>query len=211
MIILGLTGSIGMGKSTAAAALRRLGVPVHDADGEVHRLLKSNPQAIAAIAAEFPGVAGDHGIDRAALGRRVFGDPQALRRLEAMLHPLVRQAERRFLRRARAGRAKVAALDIPLLFETGAERRCDLVVVVSAPEFVQAARVLRRPGMSGERLAAIKARQMPDGVKCQRADFLAPTGLDRRTSLQSLNRLIKLARCGGAIRGPRESRRSRHA
>jgi dephospho-CoA kinase len=211
MIILGLTGSIGMGKSTAAAALRRLGVPVHDADGEVHRLLKSNPQAIAAIAAEFPGVAGDVGIDRAALGRRVFGDPQALRRLEAILHPLVRRAEARFLRCARANRARVAALDIPLLFETGAEQRCDLVVVVSAPEFVQAARVLRRAGMSVERLAAIKARQMTDGDKCRRADFLAPTGLDRRASLQSLTRLIKLARCGGRIHAPRENRRGRHA
>ena len=211
MIVLGLTGSIGMGKSTAAAALRRLGVPVHDADGEVHRLLKSNPAVIAAIAAKFPGVLGDDGIDRVKLGRQVFGDPAALGRLETILHPLVRQAERRFLRRARASRATVAALDIPLLFETGAERRCDLVVVVSAPDFVQAARVLRRAGMSRDRLAAIAARQTPDADKCRRADYVAPTGLDRRTGLQALARVITLLRHGGAIRGPRQHRRGHHA
>ena len=211
MLILGLTGSIGMGKSVAAATLRRLGVPVHDADAEVHRLLATDRRAIAAVEAAFPGVAGNDGIDRAALGQQVFNDPAALTRLERILHPLVRQAERNFLRQSRAGGAPVAALDIPLLFETGAERRCDIVLVVSAPDFVQAARVLRRPGMTRERLAAIRARQAPEADKIRRADFVLPTGLDRRLGLQALRRLITLLGQKGAIRAPRRNRRGRHA
>ncbi|MGH6931591.1 MAG: dephospho-CoA kinase [Dongiaceae bacterium] len=211
MIVMGLTGSIGMGKSTAAAALRRLGVPVHDADREVHRLLASDAGAIAAIGAAFPGVADAGGIDRADLGALVFGDPAALARLESILHPLVRDSERRFLRRARATGAVLAVLDIPLLFESGAERRCDLVAVVSAPEFIQAARVLRRPGMSRERLTAIRMRQTPEPQKYQRADYLVPTGLDRRTGLHALTRLIIQLRGRGALGRPRRNRRSRHA
>jgi dephospho-CoA kinase len=199
MIVLGLTGSIGMGKTTAAAALRRRGVPVHDADREVHRLLAGDARAIAAVEAAFPGVAAGGVIDRGELGRRVFGDPAALARLEAILHPLVRRSERRFLRRARAAGAGIAVLDIPLLFETGAERRCDLVVVVSAPEFIQAARVLRRPGMTPARLAAIRARQTPETDKRRRADYVIPTGLDRRLGLRMLTRVITLLR-QGAIR-----------
>src|SRR5580765_5917377 len=182
-IVLGLTGSIGMGKSTAADRLRRLGVPVHDADAEIHRLLREDRSAIAAVGAAFPGVIRDGSVDRAELGRRVFGDAAALARLESILHPRVRRVADRFLRRAAAARAPVVALDVPLLFETGGERRCDAVIVVSAPGFVQAARVLHRPGMSAQRLAAILARQTPDACKQRGADFVVPTGLDRRTGL----------------------------
>jgi dephospho-CoA kinase len=194
MVVLGLTGSIGMGKSTAAESLRRLGVPVHDADAEVHRLLREDRPVIAAIGRAFPGVIRNGEIDRAELGRRVFGNAAALARLEAILHPRVREVADRFLRRAAAARRPLVALDIPLLFETGGEKRCDAVVVVSAPSFVQAARVLHRSGMSTPRLAAILARQTPDAVKQRRADFVVPTGLDRRTGLRMLARVVTLAR-----------------
>jgi dephospho-CoA kinase len=194
MIVLGLTGSIGMGKSTAAAALRRLGVPVHDADAEVHRLLRRDKPTISAVEAAFPGVSRDGAVDRGELGRRVFGDAAALARLEAILHPRVRQAEKRFLRRARAARAPLVVLDIPLLFETGGDRRCHATAVVSAPAFIQAGRVLRRPGMTRGRLAAILSRQMPDMEKRRRADFVVPTGLDRRSSLRALAEIVRLLR-----------------
>jgi dephospho-CoA kinase len=176
MKILGLTGSIGMGKSTAARMLRRMGLPVHDADAVVHRLLAKGGAAIPAIAAVFPGVVVDGAVDRRALGAVVFGNPPALRRLEAILHPLVRQAERRFLQRQRRQRAALVVLDVPLLLETGGQRRCDAVLVVTAPAFLQAQRVLRRPGMTAERLAAVRAQQMPDAEKIRRADYVIPTG-----------------------------------
>lgn len=210
LVVLGLTGSIGMGKSTAAAHLRRLGVPVHDADAEIHRLLREDPSVIAAVEAAFPGVMRDGRVDRRELGRRVFGNDAALSRLESLLHPRVRQAASRFLRRAVAGRIPVVALDIPLLFETGSQGRCDLVVVVSAPDFVQAGRVLHRPGMTGGRLEAILARQTPDALKQRWADFVVPTGLDRRAALQALGRVVTLAR-RGQIRRPQPTRRRRHA
>jgi len=194
MVVLGLTGSIGMGKTTAAHWLRRLGVPVHDADAEVHRLLREDRAAIAAVGAAFPGVTRSGAVDRVELGRRVFGDEAALRRLEAILHPRVQLAASGFLRRAAAARHPVVALDIPLLFETNGDRRCDGVIVVSAPGFVQTARVLHRPGMTPQRLRAIRARQMPDAVKQRLADFVVPTGLDRRMGLQTLARAVKLAR-----------------
>jgi dephospho-CoA kinase len=208
MIVLGLTGSIGMGKSTAAAALRRLGVPVHDADAEVHRLLRRDKPTISAVEAAFPGVARSGAIDRGELGRRVFGDAAALARLEAILHPRVHQAEKRFLRRARAARAPLAVLDIPLLFETGGERRCHATAVVSAPGFVQASRVLHRPGMTRSRLAAILSRQMPDVEKRRRADFVVPTGLDRRSSLRALAEVVRLLRANhpGDSRGEMKGR-----
>lgn len=201
MIVLGLTGSIGMGKTTAAAVLRRLGVPVHDADAAVHRLLARGGRAAAAVAAAFPEAVREGAVDRKALGRAVFADAAALRRLEAILHPLVRAAERRFLGRQRAARARLVVLDVPLLFETGGERRCDATLVVSAPPFVQAARVLRRPGMTPATFAAIAARQMPDREKRRRADFTLPTGLGRRESLRGLRRIVTVLRrrraCGG--------------
>ena len=192
MRVLGLTGSIGMGKSAAARALRRLGIPVHDADATVHRLLGSGGGAVAAVAQAFPGVVADGTVDRAALGRRVFDNPAALARLEAILHPLVQRSEQRFLRGALARREPVAVLDIPLLFEIGGERRCDAVIVVSAPRFVQEARVLRRKGMTAARLLAVRARQMPDAEKRRRADFVVPTGLDKRATLRRLAGIVRV-------------------
>jgi dephospho-CoA kinase len=214
MFVLGLTGSIGMGKSTAATMLRRLGVPVHDADAAVHRLLGRNGAAVAKVEAEFPGTAGPDGIDRAALGRRVFGDAAALRRLERILHPMVRADTARFLRRARARRAPLVVLDIPLLFETRGERRCDAIIVVSAPAFLQRARVLGRPGMSAARFAAILAKQMPDREKRRHADFVVPTGLGRRETLRRLAEIVRVASAahpGCAVRRRRHARdRARH-
>jgi dephospho-CoA kinase len=183
-----------MGKSTAAAALRRDGIPVHDADAAVHRLLGKGGAAVAPVEAAFPGVAQDGVIDRHALGRRVFGDQAALARLESIIHPLVQRETRRFLARARRDRRKLVVLDIPLLFETGGERRCDAVMVVTAPRAVQRARVLRRRGMTAERLAGIEARQTPDAQKRRRADFIVPTGLDRRSALNALRRAVRLAK-----------------
>jgi len=191
MVILGLTGSVGMGKTTAARQLRRLGIPVHDADRTVHRLLARGGEAVGPVAAAFPGVLRDGAIDRAALGRLVFADPARLRQLEKILHPLVRKCERRFLARARRQRRRLVVLDIPLLFETGGEARCDKVLVVSAPRHIQLARVMARPGMTAERLAGMEARQMPDAEKRRRADIVIDTGLDRRHSLVMLRRALR--------------------
>jgi dephospho-CoA kinase len=190
MRIVGLTGSIGMGKSTAAGALQRLGIPVHDADAEVHRLLRTDRKLIELIEAEFPGVTSADGVNRTALGARVFGDPAALRRLEALIHPRVQRAEAAFVRRMRGRREPLVVLDIPLLFETGGDRRCDATMVVAAPSFLQEQRVLKRRGMTRERLTAIRARQLPDEQKRQRADVVIPTGLDRRFALRILNRAL---------------------
>jgi dephospho-CoA kinase len=172
--VLGLTGSIGMGKSTTAALFRELGCPVHDADAAVHALYGG--EAVAPVAALHPDVVVDGRIDRERLARHVVGSPERLKRLEAVVHPLVRRAEADFLARARAEGAPIAVLDVPLLFETGGAERCDGVVVVSAPEAVQRARVLARPGMTEARLDGILARQMPDAEKRARADFLVDGG-----------------------------------
>lgn len=194
MKILGLTGSIGMGKSTTATMLRRLGVPVHDADAVVHRLLARGGAAVAAIEATFPGVVEAGAVNRQELGRRVFGQPAELRRLEAILHPLVRRAETEFLRRHRRSGTRLVVLDIPLLFETGGQRRCDKVAVVTAPAFVQEQRVMRRPGMNAAKLAAIRAQQMPDGDKRRRADFVLPTGTGKLPVLRRLKRIVTMLR-----------------
>jgi dephospho-CoA kinase len=151
-------------------------VPVHDADATVHRLMGPGGAAVAAVEAAFPGVVRAGAVDRAELGRRVFADRAALRRLETILHPLVRRAETDFLKRQVRRHTRLVVLDIPLLFETGGQRRCDKVAVVSCPAFLQAQRVLRRPGQSPARLAAIRAQQMPDAEKRRRADFVVPTG-----------------------------------
>ena len=196
MVVLGLTGSIGMGKTTAGRVFRRMGIPVHDADTEVHRLLGVGGSAVADVGEAFPGVVRDGAVDRAELGRRVFGDAAALRRLEGILHPMVAKAERRFLARAAAARRSIVVLDIPLLFETGAERRCDATIVMTAPGFIQTARVFRRSGMTRARLAGIVARQIPDTVKRRRADFVVSTGLDRRNTLRALMRIVRLMRQG---------------
>jgi dephospho-CoA kinase len=173
MFILGLTGSLGMGKSTTARFFAEEGVPVHDADAVVHRLYEG--EAVPAIEAAFPGVTVAGKVDRNKLAARVLGDNVALKRLEAIVHPLVQEAERRLIAEAEAGGEKVALLDIPLLFETGGDRRVDAVVVVSAPPEVQQSRVLERPGMTLEKLEAILAQQMPDAEKRRRADFVVDT------------------------------------
>jgi dephospho-CoA kinase len=173
MFILGLTGSLGMGKSVTARFFAEQGVPVHDADAVVHRLYEG--QAAAAIEAAFPGTTAGGKVDRDKLAARVLGDSAALKRLEAIVHPLVQEAERRLLAEAEARGEKVAVLDIPLLFETGGEKRVDAVVVVSAPPEVQRSRVLERPGMTVEKLEAILAKQMPDEEKRRRADFVVDT------------------------------------
>jgi dephospho-CoA kinase len=174
MFILGLTGSVGMGKSTTAKFFAEEGVPVHDADAAVHRLYEA--EAVAPIEAAFPGTTANGKVDRDKLGASVVGNVDALKRLEAIVHPLVRAAEQKFLINAQASGAKVALLDIPLLYETGGESRCDAVVVVTAPEDIQRARVLAR-GTSEERLAGILARQMPDAEKRRRADFVVDTSV----------------------------------
>lgn len=194
MIILGLTGSVGMGKSTAAAMFRRMRIPVFDADEVVHRLLAPGGAAVDAVAKAFPGVATGGGIDRRALGARVFGDRAALARLEAILHPRVASAERRFVTRARAARRPVVVLDVPLLFESAGDRRCDAVVVMWAPPLIQRARVLQRPGMTAARLAFIRAQQMNDREKYRRADFLVPSGLGRALTWRSLARIVRALR-----------------
>ena len=174
MFILGLTGSLGMGKSTTARFFAEEGVPVHDADAVVHRLYEG--EAASAIEAAFPGTTTGGKVDRDKVAARVLGDAAALRRLEHIVHPLVQAAEGRMLAEAEARGEKVALLDIPLLFETGGDKRVDAVVVVSAPPEVQRSRVLERPGMTLEKLEAILARQMPDAEKRRRADFVVDTG-----------------------------------
>jgi dephospho-CoA kinase len=173
MFILGLTGSVGMGKSVTGRFFAEEGVPVHDADAVVHRLYEGS--AVAAIEAAFPGTTGDGKVDRGKLGARVIGDAAALKRLEAIVHPLVQDDERRFLQAARQRGEAVVVLDIPLLYETGGERRVDAVVVVSAPAEVQRERVLARPGMTAAKLDAILAKQLPDAEKRARADFIVDT------------------------------------
>jgi dephospho-CoA kinase len=190
MRVIGLTGGIGMGKSAAAAALRRLGLPVFDADAAVHRLQAPGGAALPAIARAFPGTVQDGRLDRASLRAAVLGDAAALRRLEAILHPMVRAAERRFLARARAQGHRLAVLDIPLLFETGGGDRADIVVVVSAPPAVQRQRVRAR-GRSDSEIEAIIARQMPDAEKRRRADVVIRTGLSRHHSQRHLRRLVR--------------------
>jgi dephospho-CoA kinase len=174
--ILGLTGSIGMGKSTTADLFREAGVPVHDADATVHALYRG--QAVAPVAAAFPGVAIEGIIDRGRLAAALAREPGALSRLEAIVHPLVREARDAFLKRHMA--SPFVLLDIPLLFETGGDRDCDAVIVVTAPEEVQRARVMARPGMTPERFTMIHVKQMPDHKKRARAHFLVDTsrGLD---------------------------------
>jgi dephospho-CoA kinase len=168
--IICLTGSLGMGKSRTASFFAEAGVPVHDSDAAVHALYEG--EAVPLIEQAFPGVTAGGTVDRTKLGARVLGDAAALARLEAIVHPLVSAARDRFLAQARANGAKVVVLDVPLLFETGAERGCDAVVVVSAPADVQRRRAFERPGMTEEKFAALLAKQLPDAEKRRRADFI---------------------------------------
>jgi dephospho-CoA kinase len=208
MQIIGLTGSIGMGKSTVARALRRLGIPVHDADAEVHCLLRQDSALIQAVETSFPGVSGADGINRQKLAERVLGDPVALQRLEALVHPCVRRSQAFFIKSMRGRRCPLVVLDIPLLFETEGDAYCDRTIVVAAPSFLQRQRVLARPGMSVARFIAIRARQMPDEQKLRRADVVIPTGLDRRFALRILTQAIAVLRTSmPQRRAPRRSRR----
>ena len=209
MIVIGLTGSIGMGKSTAVRMFRRLGLPVHDADASVHRLIGPGGAAVPLVAAAFPGVVCGGAVDRQKLGKRVFEDPAALVRLEAILHPLARRSALQFLAVQQRLRRPMAVLDIPLLFETHGEALCDVVVVVSAPAFLQRARVLHRPGMTRDKLAGILARQMSDREKRERADFVIETGLHKGQALKSLRRVIRELRAAGRRRGARPDERGR--
>ncbi len=176
MIRVGVTGSIGMGKSTTTAMFRQAGCPVYDADAEVHRLYSPGGPAVAPVEAAFPGVTVDGAIDRARLSQYVLGDPQALKRLNAIVWPLVGAARADFIRQAESAGAPFAIFDIPLLYETGGEKSVDVVVVVSAPADVQRERVLARPGMTEQKFAAILAAQTPDDEKRARADFVVDAG-----------------------------------
>lgn len=176
MLVLALTGSIGMGKSTTSAMFAARGVPVWDADAAVHRIYGPGGAAVAAVEAQFPGVTGPDGVDRAALSARVLGDPERLKQLEKLVHPLVGQDRAAFLADARAAGAPLALVDVPLLFETGGEAFVDAVIVVSCDAATQRARVLARPGMTEAKLDAILARQTPDAVKRSMADFVVDTG-----------------------------------
>lgn len=189
MLVLGLTGSIAMGKSHAARAFRAFGIPLFDADAAVHALLAG--PAVAAVRAAFPAAAPGDGIDRQALGRIVFADRTARRRLERILHPLVRDAERQFLEACCRRGESLVVLDIPLLFETRGETRCDRVAVVSAAGWLQAQRALARPGMSRERLEGIRASQLPDRIKRRRADFVIHSGFDRGATVGQIGTILE--------------------
>jgi dephospho-CoA kinase len=188
-LVLGLTGSVGMGKSTVARMFEDLGVPVFDADAVVHALQGPGGALVAAIEAAFPGATGKDGVDRAKLGEAVFDDPQALARLEAIVHPAVRAARREFLLE-HAGQ-KLIVLDIPLLFEKGGVEEVDAVAVVSAPAAIQRERVLARPGMTPERFAQILALQMPDSEKRLRADHVIDTGGTLAATRGEVARLVE--------------------
>ncbi|MEQ9554317.1 MAG: dephospho-CoA kinase [Rhodospirillales bacterium] len=203
MFILGLTGSIGMGKSTAAAQLRRLGLPVHDADAAVHALIGPGGAAVDAVGSAFPGVVKNGAVDRQDLGARVFDDDPALKRLEGILHPLVRGSEKRFLAACARRRAPLIVLDIPLLFETGGDGRCDAVLVVHCRAGLQRRRVLARPGMTEKKFESILARQVPVAEKVWLADFVVDTGIGRHAALMDLKRAVKLLRtCKGRVWAP---------
>ncbi len=190
MVIVGLTGSIGMGKSTAAKMLREMGVPVYDADAAVHALQAPGGAALPGIEAAFPGVVKAGVLDRQALGARVFGNKEALRRLEAIVHPLVGQRQRAFLRRAALAGEKLVVLDIPLLFEGLGERRVDATLVVSAPSFLQRRRVLARPGMTVEKFEGILRQQVPDALKRRKASIVIPTGMGLAPTRAALGKAV---------------------
>jgi dephospho-CoA kinase len=192
MIVLGLTGSIGMGKSTAAGFFADEGVPVYDADQAVHRLYAG--AAAAAIEAAFPGSTIGGAVDRALLTPQVIGDSAALRRLEAIVHPLVRREEEQFQADAEAAGAEVIVLNIPLLFETGGDKRCDAVVVVSAPAELQRERVMSRPDMTEEKFARLLAQQVPDAEKRRRADFVVDTSKDFDSTRAQVHAILQAAK-----------------
>jgi dephospho-CoA kinase len=203
MLIVGLTGSIGMGKSTAAAHLRARGVPVFDADAEVHRLYAGG-EAVDPIERAFPGTTTHGGVDRAKLSAALLAQPERFSELEAIVHPLVRNAERSFLREHAERGTELVVLEIPLLFETGADELVDVTIVVSAVPEVQRARLLQRPELTAEKLGRLLARQMPDAQKRRRADFVVDTSVDLQTSQAALDKVIS------ALRGRNGEAYARH-
>jgi len=202
MFILGLTGSIGMGKTVAARDFCRLGLPVHDSDAAVHALMARGGAAVERIGAVFPGVVRGGAVDRGELGKRVFGNDDALRRLEVILHPMVRRREKAFLGRHARLRTPAVVLDIPLLFETGGEARCDAVCVVSAPYREQRRRVLKRPGMTEARFQNVLKHQIPDYLKRRAADFVIFTGLGHAHSLPTIRRIATIAQSTAGTHWP---------
>jgi dephospho-CoA kinase len=200
MIIAGLTGSIGMGKSTAVTTLCRLGCSVHEADKAVYQMMKKGGEAVPLIKKAFSGavpeVIKNNQVDRTALGDCVFNNFAFLDQLESLIHPLVHDSEATFLLCMAMRRERLVFLDVPLLFETGAEEYLHTTVLVTAPSFIQERRALRRPGMTRDRLATILSRQMPDREKRDRADFIVQTGLDRGHTLRQLHRVVRLIRRG---------------
>ncbi len=190
MKVIGLTGGIGMGKTTVAAIFARHGIPVFDADAAVHRLQRPNGAALPALARAFPGAVTNGILDRAALRDIVLADPAGLRRLERLMHPLVRREERAFRAAARRRARRLILLDIPLLFETGADRRVDWTITVSAPRREQIARIRRRGALRPAQIAAIIAKQLPDAEKRRRADHVIRTGLSRFDTRRQVERLI---------------------
>jgi dephospho-CoA kinase len=194
MVVLGLTGSIGMGKTTAANTFRTLKISVFDADNTVHNLMMPGGAAVDEILEVFPEVAMDGGVDRQALGTIVFSDKRKLKKLEDVLHPFVRIKQNFFLSTTARKRERLVVLDTPLLLETGGERYCDGVVVVSAPTKIQKYRVLQRPGMTIERFQLITDRQIENNQKCRIADFVVQTGLGRLHSLRKITKIIKLTK-----------------
>ncbi len=194
MIILGLTGSIGMGKSTTADMFREFQIPVHDADATVHELYQKTAAPL--IEAAFPGTTDENGVDRPALGKLVVGNESAMKRLEAIIHPMVREREQKFLEDAKRNNAKLVVLDIPLLFETGGEHRVDGIIVVTAPKNIQRKRVLSRDNMDEEKFLAILARQYPDKKKRERADFLIDTSLGFKSARLTVEKIIEQVSTG---------------
>lgn len=200
MIVVGLTGSIGMGKTTASKYIKRLGIPVHEADALVHQLMGPGGRAVEEVAKAFPEVLESGMINRHKLGQAVFGKPDQLARLESILHPMVRDDSLRWCEEHRKKGTPLVVLDIPLLYEIGREKDCDLVWVVSAPAWIQRRRVLRRFGITQAKLDAVLARQMPDAEKRRRADFVIPTGWGIWISRWFINLALEkaLARSGTA-------------
>jgi len=192
--VVGLTGSIGMGKSETAKLFVRLGIPVHDADAAVHALYEKGGAAVAPIGRIFPGAVREGRVERASLAAQLGGDQDAFRRLETIVHPLVRESERAFLDAAAARGDELVVLDIPLLLETGGDARVDAIVVVSAPPDIQRARVLARPGMTEDKLASILARQLPDVEKRAKADFVIETDKGLPQALEDVKRVVAALR-----------------
>ena len=198
MIVVGLTGSIGMGKTATAGMFRRLAIPVFDVDGAVHDLYAPGGDAVAPVGEAFPGAVVAGAVDRGALSKAVLDDPSAVRRLEAIVHPLVRTMQARFIDEARDKGHDIVVLDIPLLLESGGADRVDRIVVVSAPADVQKERVLARPGMTREKFLAMLSHQMDDAEKRARADFIVDSGNGPDVAMRQVERIVARLRSGDA-------------